>query len=70
MASKKQLPHLMRGGLSNRVYVVTRYRDLGNGSIEALEKFDVTEEFEAMIIERTQAVGSWETDSTAGTEKS
>jgi hypothetical protein len=59
----------MRGGLSNRVYVVTRYRDLGNGMIEALEKFDVTEEFEILVVERTKPVGSWETDSTAG-EKS
>lgn len=52
----------MRGGLSGRVYVVTRYRDLGDGNYEALEKYDVTEEFEAMIVERTKPVGSWETD--------
>lgn len=45
----KQPPRLMVGGLTNRVYVVTRYRDLGDGCIEALEKFDVTEDFEAIL---------------------
>lgn len=38
----------MQGGLSGRVYVSTRYRDLGNGSVESLEKHDVTEDFEAL----------------------
>lgn len=42
----KQQPRLMRGGLSGRVFVVTRYKDLGAGLIESLEKFDVTEDFE------------------------
>lgn len=62
MSARQQTPRLMRGGLSGRVYVVTRYRDLGDGNYEALEKYDVTEEFEAMIVERTKPVGSWETD--------
>lgn len=43
-----QPPRLMRGGLSGRVYVVLRYRDLDNGSIEALEKHDVTDDFAAL----------------------
>jgi hypothetical protein len=60
MSAKKQVPHLMRGGLSGRIYVVTRYRELGNGSVEALEKYDITEEFDAMVREREQPVGSWE----------
>lgn len=62
----KQQPHLMRGGLSGRVYVVTRYRDLGNGTIEALEKFDVHDDFLAMIEEIKAPVGSWLEDGTAG----
>lgn len=44
----KQQPRLMRGGLSGRVFVVTRYKDLGGGTIEALEKFDVTDDYNAL----------------------
>lgn len=44
----KQQPRLMRGGLSNRVFVVTRYKDLGDGMIEALEKYDVTDDFDVL----------------------
>lgn len=47
----KQTPRLMRGGLSGRVYVVTKYKDLGNGSVESLEKYDVTDEFTALAVE-------------------
>lgn len=48
MSTPKQPPRLMRGGLTGRVYVVTRYRDLGDGRYEALAKFDVTEDYEAL----------------------
>jgi len=54
----KQQPRLMRGGLSGRIYVVTRYRDLGDGLIEALEKYDVTEDFEAVTTERNTSASS------------
>lgn len=47
----KQQPRLMRGGLSGRIYVVTRYRDLGDGFFESLQKYDVTEDFEALLEE-------------------
>jgi hypothetical protein len=46
--SDKKRPLLVRGGLTGRVYVVTRYRDLGEGRLEALEKFDVTDQYEAL----------------------
>lgn len=39
-------PLLTRGGLSGRIYVVTKWRDLGNGAIEAVEKFDVTDQYD------------------------
>lgn len=47
--SAKQQPRLMCSGLTNRVYVVTRYKDLGDGRIEAIEKYDVTEDFVALL---------------------
>ncbi len=53
----KQQPRLMRGGLSGRVFVVTRYKDLGGGTIEALEKFDVTEDFNALLPQTTPTDG-------------
>jgi len=40
----------MRGGLTNRVYVVTRWRNIGDGGdVEALEKFDVTDQYDALV---------------------
>jgi len=47
----KQQPRLMRGGLTGRIYVATRYRELANGAVEALEKFDVTEDFERLGVD-------------------
>lgn len=44
----KQKPLLMRGGLSGAVFVVTRYKRHDDGLVEALEKFDVTDQFEAL----------------------
>ena len=49
MTARAQQPRLMRGGLSGRIYVVTRYRDLGGGAVEALEKYDVTEDYNAIV---------------------
>jgi hypothetical protein len=38
----------MLGPLTGRIYIATRYRDLGEGRFEALEKFDVTSQFMAV----------------------
>lgn len=43
----EQHPRLLRSGLTGRVYVVTRYKELGDGRFESLEKFDVTDDFQA-----------------------
>jgi hypothetical protein len=45
-------PILTEGGITSRVYVVTRWRDLGGGLIEAVEKHDVTDQFEALAAQR------------------
>lgn len=45
---------LLRSGLTGRVYAVTRWKVRPNGSIEAVKKFDVTDEFEALINEKEQ----------------
>ncbi len=37
---------LMHSGLTNRMYIVTRYTDHGDGRFTAHEKWDVTDEFE------------------------
>lgn len=44
----KQEPMLMESPLSGRVYVVTRYEASGDGLFMAKEKFDITEQFEAL----------------------
>jgi len=41
----------MLSSLTNRVYIVTAYKDLGEGRIEARTKFDVTDQFEALLPE-------------------
>lgn len=56
MTAPKQQPRLMRGGLTGRIYVVTRYKvreDRGDGTalFEAITKYDVTEDFEALVAE-------------------
>jgi len=45
--SGTQRPLLRRGGLTGAVYVITRYIDKGDRII-ALEKYDVTEQFDAL----------------------
>ena len=52
MASK-QKPRLMLGPLTGRIYCATRYKDLGGGKWEALEKFDVTNNFFTLYEEAT-----------------
>jgi hypothetical protein len=53
MTPAKQPPLLLRGGLSGRVYVVTRYKvlDPERGRIEAITKYDVTDQFNALVAE-------------------
>jgi hypothetical protein len=48
MAANGQ-PLLMRSELTGTVYVVTSYKDLGEGRIEALKKYDVTDQFNALV---------------------
>jgi hypothetical protein len=38
---RKHPPRLMRGGLTGRWYIVTRYKDLGDGNYEATEKHEL-----------------------------
>lgn len=43
---EKQTPMLYVGGLSKRVFIATRWRiDPTTGAHEALEKFDITDNF-------------------------
>ena len=44
----KQIPMLMESVITDKVYIVTRYKDLHNGRFEALEKYDVTDDFYAL----------------------
>lgn len=44
----KQKPMLMLGPLTGRIYIATRWKDLGGGTFEAIEKFDVTSQFIAV----------------------
>jgi hypothetical protein len=41
-----QRPLLLRGGLTNSVYIVTRYTISDDGMITARQKYDVTGAFE------------------------
>ena len=48
----KQTPMLMESMLTKRVFVVTSYKQLEGGLFEAREKFDVTEQFDAIAKQR------------------
>lgn len=48
----RQEPMLMQSPLSKRVYVVTSYVDEGDGLFTARQKFDVTEQFDALTAMR------------------
>lgn len=53
----RQPPLLRLGPLSNRVYLITRYRKLGDGMIEAIgEKVDVTDQV-GRVLEELDALG-------------
>lgn len=40
---------LMHSPMTGRVYIVTRYKDRGGGRYEAITKYDVTENFLAVV---------------------
>jgi hypothetical protein len=48
---RKQPPILMRGRLTGSVFIVTRYKEDAAGPYEALEKYDVTDQFDALLEE-------------------
>jgi hypothetical protein len=56
MTARKHPPKLLMTSLTGQVYIVTRYtqREAKNGTpyIVAHEKFDVTEEFQAIEMQR------------------
>lgn len=47
-----QEPMLMESPLTKRVFVVTSYKDEGNGVFTARNKYDVTEQFDVLAIRR------------------
>lgn len=51
-AMTKQQPMLMESPLTKRVYVVTSYVDNGDGTYIARQKYDVTEQFDALAEQR------------------
>lgn len=48
----KQEPMLMESPLTNRVFVVTSYVDNRDGTFTARQKYDVTEQFDALAEQR------------------
>lgn len=50
----KQQPMLMESVLTKRVYVVTSYKDNGDGTFTARQKYDVTEQFNALAAKRKE----------------
>lgn len=50
----KQQPMLMESPLTKRVYVVTSYKDNGNGTFTARQKYDITEQFDALAAKRKE----------------
>ena len=51
----KQKPMLMESPLTDCVYIVTSYVDNGNGMFTARQKYDVTEQFEAIAKHRERS---------------
>ena len=45
-------PRLMVSSLTDRVYIVTAYKEMENGLIVSNTKFDVTDEFTAIVAQR------------------
>ena len=54
----RQEPMLMESPLTRRVFVVTSYRDNGDGTFTAREKYDVTEQFDTLARQRAER-GEW-----------
>ena len=50
--SARKPPRLMVSSLTNRVYIVTAYKEMENGIVVANTKFDVTDEFTAIVAQR------------------
>lgn len=48
---RKQPPVLMYGHLTGSVFIVTRYKEDDDGPYEALEKYDVTDQFQELLAE-------------------
>lgn len=44
----KQEPMLMESPLTKRVFVVTSYKDNGDGTFTARQKYDITAQFDAL----------------------
>lgn len=47
-------PMLVYSPLTDRVFVITKYRTLAGGYIESFEKYDVTDQFERVVAEREE----------------
>lgn len=52
----KQQPMLMESPLTKHVYIVTSYKDNGDGTLTAREKYDITEQFDALAKMRMKRV--------------
>lgn len=44
-----QTPRLYMSGLTNTIYIATRYKELAGGTVEALEKYDVTDQLKPLL---------------------
>ena len=53
----KQQPMLMESPITKRVFVVTSYKDNGDGTFTARQKFDVTKQFDRLAEMRAKEVG-------------
>lgn len=61
-----QKPMLMESPLTKRVYVVTSYKDNGDGTFTARVKHDVTEQFDALAKQRCDAMDCGECENVGG----
>lgn len=50
----KQQPMLMESPLTKRVFIVTSYKDNGNGTFLARQKYDITEQFDILARVRVE----------------
>ena len=50
----EQHPMLMESPLTKRVFIVTRYKDNGDGTFTASKKYDITDQFEALAKQRSE----------------